>query len=184
IAAVIKCSIRRFIDEKHNCTNAIEFLTASERTKGVEFYASEVQNLHTEKIEWKGVKQINNIEYIQGQTTSSINASTGVRVWQSWKVGTGQLYPLCDLEKNIVKINPLNVFVSTNVSIPWVDDDYEKADKDHPNDAYSDDSSSSEESSGDESSLKKASEDNYYSFDCQVNGCTARYRYYANLLRH
>ena len=29
LASVIKCSIRRFIDEKHNCTNATEFLTAA-----------------------------------------------------------------------------------------------------------------------------------------------------------
>ncbi len=29
IAAVIKCSIRRFINEKNNCTNAIEFLKAA-----------------------------------------------------------------------------------------------------------------------------------------------------------
>lgn len=29
MAAVIKCSIRRFINEKNDCTNAIEFLTAA-----------------------------------------------------------------------------------------------------------------------------------------------------------
>ncbi|CAF4144347.1 unnamed protein product, partial [Rotaria magnacalcarata] len=29
IAAVVKCSIRRFVNEKNNCTNAIEFLTAA-----------------------------------------------------------------------------------------------------------------------------------------------------------
>jgi hypothetical protein len=29
LAAVIKCSIRRFINEKNNCTNATEFLTAA-----------------------------------------------------------------------------------------------------------------------------------------------------------
>jgi len=73
------------------------------------------------------VKQINNIEYIQGQTTPSIKTSTEVRVWQSGKVGTGQFYRLCDLEKNNIKINPLNVFFSTNASIPWFDHYYEKA---------------------------------------------------------
>lgn len=29
LAAVIKCSIRRFVNEKNNCTNAVEFLAAS-----------------------------------------------------------------------------------------------------------------------------------------------------------
>ncbi|CAF4541313.1 unnamed protein product, partial [Rotaria sp. Silwood2] len=156
----------------------------SERTKGVEFYASEVQNVHNEKIEWKGVKQINNIEYIQHQTTSSTKTSTELRVWQYWKVGPGKLYRLCDLQKNNIKINLLNVFFSTNVSVPWVNDYYEKTDKDHPNDTYSNNSSSSEELSEDESNVKNTSEDHYNSFDCQVNGCVARYRYYANLLRH
>ncbi|CAF1460275.1 unnamed protein product, partial [Rotaria sordida] len=159
-------------------------LSGHETTKGVEFNASEVQNIHNEKIEWKGVKQINNIEYIQHQTTSSTKTSTEVRVWQYWKIGPGKLYRLCDLQKNNVKINPLNVFFSTNVSVPWVNDYYEKADKDRPNDTYSDDTSSSEELSEDESNVKNTSEDHYYSFDCQVNGCVARYRHYANLLRH
>lgn len=98
-----------------------------ERTKGVEFYAGEIQNIYNEKIEWKGVKQINNIEYIQGQTASSRKTSTEIRVWQSWKVGPGKLYRLCDLQKHNVKINTLNVFFSTNTSIPWVDDYCEKA---------------------------------------------------------
>jgi hypothetical protein len=31
LAAVIKCSIRRFINEKNNCTNAVEFLVASSK---------------------------------------------------------------------------------------------------------------------------------------------------------
>ena len=111
-AAVIKCSIRRFINEKNNCTNAIEFVMAAgeiinnflrfniffastiiiERTVGVEFYASEIQNPTAEKIEWKGVKQLNNIEYVQYQTTSLATTSTEVRVWQAWKVGPGKVY--------------------------------------------------------------------------------------------
>src|SRR5262249_37413651 len=57
-------------------------------------------------------------------------------------------------------------------------------DKNHSNDTYSDDSSDSEESSEDKTNVENTSEDNYYPFDCQVEGCVARYRYYANLLRH
>jgi hypothetical protein len=147
LAAVIKCLIRRFINEKNNCGNAIEFLAASgdflqiffdsasyfafsvvlERAKGVEFHASEIRNIHTEKIEWKGVKQINNIEYTQGHTTQSVKTSTKVRVWQSWKIGSGKAYRWCDLEETVKKISPLNVFRSTNVSAPWITDSYEKA---------------------------------------------------------
>ncbi|CAF4659054.1 unnamed protein product [Rotaria sp. Silwood1] len=59
-----------------------------------------------------------------------------------------------------------------------------RKDKDHPNYTYSDNSSSSEELSEEESNVTNTLEDHYYSFDYQVNGCVARYLYYANLLRH
>jgi hypothetical protein len=32
--------------------------------------------------------------------------------------------------------------------------------------------------------LEDTTEDDHYSFDCYADGCTARYRYYSNLLRH
>ncbi|CAF1482669.1 unnamed protein product [Adineta ricciae] len=47
-------------------------------TKGVEFYASEIEDFHSEKIEWKGVKQINNIEYIGDETKQSVEESTKI----------------------------------------------------------------------------------------------------------
>lgn len=142
MAAVIKCPIRRFINEKNNCTDAIEFLTASgnllrslicstsyivlERTKGVEFHACELENCCTEKIEWTGVKQINNLEYIQGDTTNPSKTLTKVIAWQSWKIGSGKVYFEGDLQQTIKKITPLNVIRSTNIDAPWITDSYEK----------------------------------------------------------
>ena len=97
-----------------------------ERTKGVEFYASEIQNQHTHKAEWKGVKKINNIEYTQGYTTSSTTMPSEVRVWQSWKVGPGKVYRWSDFEQTVQEISPLNVFHVVNVSTAWIIDSYEK----------------------------------------------------------
>ena len=97
-----------------------------ERTRGVEFYASEIHNQHTEKIEWKGVKKINNVEYIQDHTTASTTAPSEVRVWQSWRVGVGKVYRWADFEQTVQKINLLNVLKMMNVPTPWVDDSYEK----------------------------------------------------------
>ncbi|CAM4748031.1 unnamed protein product [Rotaria magnacalcarata] len=203
IAAVVKCSIRRFVNEKNNCTNAIEFLTAAERTNGVEFYASEIQNSHTEKIEWKGVKQINNIEYILDFTPESTKPSIEVRAWQSWKIGPGKVYRWLDFEKTVQKINPLHIFHSKNVSIPWINDCHEKAgdviifffvinnlfsftDENRSNHSYQDESSSTEDENEEESNVNhtSTSEKEHYFFDCLTSGCTARYRSYANLLRH
>ncbi|CAF4127583.1 unnamed protein product, partial [Rotaria magnacalcarata] len=180
IAAVIKCSIRRFINEKNNCTNAIEFLMAAEQTNGIEFYASEIPNPHMEKVEWKGVKQINNIKYSQGDTTSTKTPGGEICVWHSWKVGSGKIYRWSDFGTTVQKISPLNVFFSKNVSAPWITDSFEKADKSDSNDFQHDESSTSEE----ESSINETLENDQYSFDYLTNGCTARYRYHANLLRH
>ncbi|CAF1459416.1 unnamed protein product [Rotaria sordida] len=52
------------------------------------------------------------------------------------------------------------------------------------NDSCNDDSSGSEEEYDDNSNLNNAPENDHYSFDCLVDGCTARYQYHANLLRH
>ncbi|CAF4475166.1 unnamed protein product, partial [Rotaria magnacalcarata] len=41
-----------------------------------------------EKVEWKGVKQINNIKYSQGDTTSAKTPGGEICVWHSWKVGS------------------------------------------------------------------------------------------------
>ncbi len=70
-----------------------------ERTNGVEFYASEIENPLTSKVEWKGVKQMNNIEYFQDHTAKSTTLSSKMLVWQAWKIGSGKLYRWCDMNK-------------------------------------------------------------------------------------
>ncbi|CAF2072455.1 unnamed protein product [Rotaria magnacalcarata] len=57
-------------------------------------------------------------------------------------------------------------------------------DKSDSNDSQHDEISTSEEESEEESSINETLENDQYSFDCLTNGCTARYRYHANLLRH
>ena len=164
----------------------------------MEFYARETQNLHAEKIEWKGVKQINNIEYTQNHTPQSTTTSTEVRVWQYWQIGPGKVYRWSSFGQTVQKISPLNVFHSTNVSINWITDSYEKAgsisinfsekviycllDKHQLNASYFNDNSSSsnasisgEEETEDESNSKDIEENEQHSFDCLVDGCTAHY---------
>ena len=147
LAAVIKCSIRLFINARNNCTNAIEILQTSgdilndfllldilfkiftkiERNKGIELYAGKIENPHEEKVERKGVKQINNIAYSRHHTAQSTKISGEIRAWRSWKIGPGKVYRWLDLEEIVTKISPLNVYHSTNVSTPWITDSYEKA---------------------------------------------------------
>ncbi len=107
-----------------HCNCIVIFL---ETTKGVEFYVCEVENIHTDKIKWNGVKQINNIEYIRGETKQPVEASTKVRMWQSWKIGPGKVYRWKDFGNAVIKICPLKIISSTNVVVPWVDDSSKKA---------------------------------------------------------
>lgn len=97
-----------------------------ERIKGVEFHASEIQKLHKETIEWKGVKKINNIEYVPGHITPSGTTPTEIRTWNAWKIGPGKKYQWNDMEQTVKEISPLNVFYSTNISASWITDSYEK----------------------------------------------------------
>jgi len=97
-----------------------------ERTKGVELYAAEITKLHNEKVEWSGVKQINNIEYLQVNSNRARTLNTQVRVWQSWRIGPGKVYRWSDFENTVRTISPLNVFHSTNVSDDWISDAREK----------------------------------------------------------
>lgn len=106
-----------------SCVGSVSVL---ERTQGVEFYASEILNQHTNKTEWKGVKKINSIEYTQGYTTSSTRMPSEIRVWQSWKVGPGKVYHSSDFEQIVQEISPLNIFHAVNVSTAWIIDSYEK----------------------------------------------------------
>ncbi|CAF1174941.1 unnamed protein product [Adineta ricciae] len=184
LAAVIKCFIRRFINEKNDCTNAIEFIKAAENTKGVEYYVCELEHVHTDKIKWNGVKQINNIEYIQGEREQSVEASTKVRMWQSWKIGPGKVYRWEDFENVVVKICPLKIIASKNVAISWVEDSSEKGvnDINHGSDSSSDDTETNEDETDDLSDTNQTSDNEL--FGCPVDGCVASYRYYTHLLRH
>ncbi|CAF4680780.1 unnamed protein product, partial [Didymodactylos carnosus] len=40
MAATIKYNIRRYVDEKHNCTNSQEFVVAARSTKYLSIYQS------------------------------------------------------------------------------------------------------------------------------------------------
>jgi hypothetical protein len=113
----------------HPVQNSPVLLT-SERTSGVEFFASEIPNSHAEKIERKGVKQFNNIEYKQGSLVRGKLTPTEVRVWKSWKIGIGRVYKWNELESCVSTISSLNAFLSTKTSTPWTDDSKENDGRD------------------------------------------------------
>ncbi|CAF1632665.1 unnamed protein product, partial [Didymodactylos carnosus] len=59
MAATIKCNIRRYVDEKHNCTNSQEFVVAARSTKYLSIYQSLIPSnpitASNRKLEWTGI---------------------------------------------------------------------------------------------------------------------------------
>ena len=73
-AAVIKGEVRRYIDEKHNVTNSMEFVAAAKSTSHLSIFASKVpttENIilsnstikRSTKTTWPGIRNIFNIQY-------------------------------------------------------------------------------------------------------------------------
>lgn len=73
-AATIKGEVRRYIDEKHNCTTSKEFVEAAKSTKNLSIFAGQLNNNEnvsstikssnkSSKTKWPGISSIFNIEY-------------------------------------------------------------------------------------------------------------------------
>ena len=86
-AAVIKGEVRRYIDEKHNCTNSTEFVAAAKSTSHLSLFPSKLQieensssltntSNRSPKTTWPGIASIFNIEYELAPVDQVSSAST------------------------------------------------------------------------------------------------------------
>ncbi|CAF0886741.1 unnamed protein product [Didymodactylos carnosus] len=84
-AAVIKSHVRRFLDEKHNVTNAVEFVEAiytNEGVQGVYAYETRLEKVTSgPPFQLVKISLFNNFSFVPD----------GIRVHRSWKVGDGKL---------------------------------------------------------------------------------------------
>ena len=109
MAAVVKCQIRSFINEKNDCTTAVEFCNAASSTKGVEVHACTIDVQNTEKIEWPGVSNFHNIQYTNKE----------IRVWRSWNIGEGKSFKWSKVPSP-KSINLLKSIYTPNKKSPWI----------------------------------------------------------------
>ncbi|CAF4547408.1 unnamed protein product, partial [Didymodactylos carnosus] len=168
-AAVIKGNVRRYLNEKHNVTNAAEFVEACHSYNGVKgVQAFECDLLQSEKestVTFTKITSVNNFGF----------EKNGIRVHRAWKVGGGKLIPWKDLKcPNI--LDEL-VFRTTNTtSHTWV---------------YGAKSETKKESAKAMSSVTTAditevredvSPNKLY--ECPEEGCTAAFARNGNLINH
>jgi len=109
MAAVIKCLIRCFINQKNNCTTAVEFCKAASYTKGLEIHACTIDVQNVEKIEWPGISSFHNIQY----------TSDEVRVWRSWKIGEGKIFKWSKIPA-LKSINVLKSIFTPSQKCLWI----------------------------------------------------------------
>ena len=118
MAAVIKCNIRRHIDEKNDVVNSRDFVRAASDTKFVSIYSSSISSnemARKEKSKWPGVKKMNNFEYTKSIAPTSIGVRASdqsetvyVTCWRAWNVGKGKEFPWKTLH-TVATISPLAI---------------------------------------------------------------------------
>jgi hypothetical protein len=98
-AAVIKGEVRRHVNEKHNCTNSVEFVQASKSTQHLSVFASELSlsnnntlsedsTKRSTKTSWAGISNLFNLQY---ESSSSNESSLASDSGASAKVSTSAL---------------------------------------------------------------------------------------------
>ncbi|CAF2456551.1 unnamed protein product [Rotaria sp. Silwood2] len=78
--AVIKGEIRRYVDEKHDCTTSAEFVAAVKSTQYLTILSCVLPTSKqtTKKIKWGGIKNYSNIEFIPKNNTVFNIRSTAI----------------------------------------------------------------------------------------------------------
>lgn len=122
MAAVVKCNVRRHINEKNNVECSQEFVDAAKRTKYLSIFASKIEPhsttnkeaTSTTKIDWAGVTMFSNLQYEMKvskpkstikQTKISSNCCDEIEItaWRSYNIGAGKKFLWSNLNtvKNI-----------------------------------------------------------------------------------
>jgi hypothetical protein len=111
MAAVIKCNVRRHMNEKNNVENGRQFVEAAKATKHLSSYASKIiphvqankASSSIKKVDWSGITMFNNIEYTLKSSTSenkhgNLRKSSvkyneiEVTTWRSYGIGNGKTF--------------------------------------------------------------------------------------------
>lgn len=126
-AAVIKGEIRRYVDEKHDCTTSAEFVTAAKSTHNLSIVSCSLppSTDKTTKAKWDGIKKFSNIEFIpctmQSSSSSIAKLSSNsiakskknlssinlqVKAWRAFDIGVGKIFEWSNLN-TVQSITPL-----------------------------------------------------------------------------
>ncbi|CAF3358246.1 unnamed protein product [Rotaria socialis] len=192
MAAVVKCNVRRHINEKHNVENSKEFFDAAKDTKYLPIFASKIVPQSTtvkpvtlkRKPEWSGITMFNNIQYeiksskFKEQIEGAQSLSTDVDeieliVWRSYNIGNGKKFLL----SNLSTVQNIDQLVVTSESSTSQENLMEETLKEDTYDHSSSDSDSEiEEANDDNTSDLKKLDLELMVFDCPDSNCVRQFR--------
>jgi hypothetical protein len=130
MAAVVKCNVRRHINEKNNVENSKEFVDAAKNTKYLSIFASKIVPhltankpvTSTKRVDWPGITMFNNLQYEiktkskgkikEAQIPSNICDEIELKAWRSYNIGSGKkfiwsnLNTVKDIDQLVVTYEP------------------------------------------------------------------------------
>ena len=96
---MIKGEIRRFVNEKNDCCNSIQFVTAAKSTQHLSIYACNVTDENKKKVTLPNITKYNNIEFQVSPVTHSTSSTStnnqtplqfSMTAWRAFQIGVGK----------------------------------------------------------------------------------------------
>jgi hypothetical protein len=115
MAAVTKANVRRFVNEKNDCTTSSNFVEAAKATRCMTIMACRLPDVSSKSsTRWPGVQNFNNIVY-EWTSPKATNRSTTIdlemqaTVWRAFGIGSGQSFRWSKLSTPTDAIRPIHV---------------------------------------------------------------------------
>ena len=214
MAAVVKCTVRRHVNEKNNVENSKQFVDAAKTTKHLSPFACQITPhsastktpKSSKKIDWPGISAFNNIRYEMKQTHTSSNriskrASSHpadeieVTAWKSYDVGIGKQFNWSNLKSTNDLDQLVVMYEPPRMNDSWMSEDLEGGIYfvllSCPNrfsycfsDDNDSDTSEDDLEEGDREETIKTTDVFFKMFDCPDPKCIRQFRRESNLLVH
>jgi hypothetical protein len=118
MAAVTKANVRRYINEHHDCCNAVQFVEAAKATKFMSILESRLVDSPDEKNKstWEGINSYNNLQYeiiptSQSKARAAVLPDVQVTVWRAFNIGPGKKFLFSKLNPRKKSISIIQIGV-------------------------------------------------------------------------
>ncbi|CAF5031246.1 unnamed protein product, partial [Rotaria sp. Silwood1] len=204
MSAVVKCNVRRHINEKNNVENSKEFVDAARTTQYLSIFASKIvphsvvpkSKTSNKKINWTGVTMFNNVQYEikssklrernrEEQIPSNDSDEIEITAWRSYNIGSGKEFTWSNLN-TVQTIDQLVVTYEPSLTQGnWMNENIkEDANDDRQSDSEFEEDEKTEEGKNHNKNDVAKNNSKPFVFDCPDPNCIRQFRRHANLQVH